>query len=479
MVFCLFHLMCYVLCFPHYNPGELAPSFSIQTLDGRLVFKKRALNDTTPSNPIIFSAFTDHSAFLRALWTEEGSVRHLLESSPKNTQYIFISLDDNAKNDVKFMRKKIFKEMTKLYKEKKEKNALGNKMIDIEDQGMLQSKALFKREVKNFHDLNASGKLVSQHVGKKDLTKYNLVSKKNDLLRVSRHLELFDSTHSGESELVNWKKHFHFASFPLFTFGNWITFVMARWPCLGTGCGLSQVAFKNSKGDILQVAPRLDARYDWQPTPFRSLAKHEKMRVKYFENACQSFANKSKNESKEVALVSAGSQCTIFEKIENVAKTGIKFVLVYANKNEPLNEIKCQKQECYHLLDASASMISYKAGEKAREILKKQELYVDFQTTSQDNYFFAIDHRGRLNEMGLFLYPSLRFLAYEAQWFHYDADLLKNATGRAKVINVFNHTAMQGGKGAVKEIQLPKGKRVHYKLNIVQGNMLYSTFMSC
>lgn len=68
--------------------------------------------------------------------------------------------------------------------------------------------------------------------------------------RTAHHLSVHDGKLSGVQELVNWKKQFHFASFPLFDFGNWIPFVMARWPCLGTGCGLPQVAFKNGQGIV-------------------------------------------------------------------------------------------------------------------------------------------------------------------------------------------------------------------------------------
>ena len=110
-----------VYCFPHYKPGDVAPSFVIQTLSGKFVYKEKALNDSTDSNSIIFCAFNKHSAFLRALWTEEGSVRRLLERSPRNTQYIFLSLSENAKHDVEFMQKKIFDEMAKLYNNKKDK----------------------------------------------------------------------------------------------------------------------------------------------------------------------------------------------------------------------------------------------------------------------------------------------------------------------------------------------------------------------
>lgn len=73
---------------------------------------------------------------------------------------------------------------------------------------------------------------------------------KKGVLRTAQHLSVHDGKLSGVQELLDWKKQFHFASFPLFDFGNWIPFVMARWPCLGTGCGLPQVAFKNSKGIV-------------------------------------------------------------------------------------------------------------------------------------------------------------------------------------------------------------------------------------
>jgi hypothetical protein len=119
-IFIIFFLRS-VCCFPQYKPGDLALSFVIQTESGKFVYKEKASNDSKNSNPIIFCAFNKHSAFLRALWTEEGSVRRLLERSPRNTQYVFLSLSENAKHDVEYMQKKIFGEMTKLYNEKKDK----------------------------------------------------------------------------------------------------------------------------------------------------------------------------------------------------------------------------------------------------------------------------------------------------------------------------------------------------------------------
>lgn len=121
VLFLLISFVYGVCCFPHYKPGDIAPSFVIQTLDGIFVYKEKALNDSKDSKPIIFCAFNKHSAFLRALWTEQGSVRGLLEQSPRNTHYVFLSLDENAKNEVEYMQKKIFGEMERLYNEKKDR----------------------------------------------------------------------------------------------------------------------------------------------------------------------------------------------------------------------------------------------------------------------------------------------------------------------------------------------------------------------
>jgi hypothetical protein len=41
---------------------------------------------------------------------------------------------------------------------------------------------------------------------------------------------------------------------------------------------------------------------------------------------------------------------------------------------------------------------------------------VQFQTTPTDNFFLAIDSEGKLAQTGWFLYPSMSFLVYQAQW---------------------------------------------------------------
>ena len=68
-------------------------------------------------------------------------------------------------------------------------------------------------------------------------------------------------------------------------------------------------------GDILRVVPRLEARYDWQPMPFRTLTKHEKTRLTYIHNPCHRLSKRTKTTSKEIALVSSDGDCSIFQKV--------------------------------------------------------------------------------------------------------------------------------------------------------------------
>ena len=124
-----------------------------------------------------------------------------------------------------------------------------NATKDRNEAGTLQNTALFRREGIPVN-LNASQTERRVKRNSKAENYSEVPKKKYIVVKKSHRLKLVNSQHTGKSDLVTWKKHFHFASFPLFTFGNWIPFVMARWPCLGTACGLSQVVFKNSKGKV-------------------------------------------------------------------------------------------------------------------------------------------------------------------------------------------------------------------------------------
>lgn len=98
------------------KPGKLAPSFTLQTLSGRITYIKRYKNSTLPQHPIIFQAFTSRSAFLEALWTDPQSLANFLKNSPRNTRYVFVSFSENAKQDAKWMKGMLHRSVHRYYR---------------------------------------------------------------------------------------------------------------------------------------------------------------------------------------------------------------------------------------------------------------------------------------------------------------------------------------------------------------------------
>lgn len=92
-------------------------------------------------------------------------------------------------------------------------------------------------------------------------------------------------------------------------------------------------------------------------------------------------------------------------------------MITYPEEHKPIVELACNGRQCFVPLSLSGSMISHENGVHIKKLLlAKMKLYVSYQFTPQENFFLAIDGQGRLAEVGLFLYPSLKFMAYEAKW---------------------------------------------------------------
>lgn len=102
---------------PHLQPGDLAPSFALQTLDGRIVYRKSNSSSKAPRHPVILHLFTRRSAFLEALWNNETSLEEFIESSPANTHFVFMSSSDSKSvEDVLWMRSQLHGAINKYYK---------------------------------------------------------------------------------------------------------------------------------------------------------------------------------------------------------------------------------------------------------------------------------------------------------------------------------------------------------------------------
>ena len=87
-------------------------------------------------------------------------------------------------------------------------------------------------------------------------------------------------------------------------------------------------------------------------------------------------------------------------------------VVVINLPSRPLIDMNCIGSECDFPLGIPATMIPFKEG----YLLRSNNSYVRFQTTPSDTFAFGIDGQGKVEETGWFLYPSMLFLAYQAQW---------------------------------------------------------------
>lgn len=97
------------------NPEEKAPNFTLPTLKGPIIYKGLSSNETNIRPPIIFHEFTNHSGFLEALWTKETSILELIDNSPENTNYVFLTSANDAVSSAEWMKSKFEDALEKYY----------------------------------------------------------------------------------------------------------------------------------------------------------------------------------------------------------------------------------------------------------------------------------------------------------------------------------------------------------------------------
>ena len=86
---------------------------------------------------------------------------------------------------------------------------------------------------------------------------------------------------------------------------------------------------------------------------------------------------------------------------------------MYNYPNAQPIDMNCQGNECATSLHIPATMISYDAG---KTLVSRSGMFVGYQNTPTGDFSFGIDADGKVQESGWFLYPSMVFLAYQAQW---------------------------------------------------------------
>ncbi|XP_071388895.1 uncharacterized protein [Centroberyx affinis] len=239
----------------------------------------------------------------------------------------------------------------------------------------------------------------------------------------------------------------HFSPVPVFALGNWIPSVLYSWSCTGHNCGLSQAVFTCQGWNMPVIVKRLDARYDW----LMGRWGQRSYRLVDAGDGC----DPSPSVAGAVAWVSEG-RCSFFTKVQSMAKSNASGVLVYALPGNSLQDMNCVGEECSSPLGVPAAMVHLEPS-VAQALRFEQLVNVSFQNTPSPNFFIGIDQQGALAEMGWFLYPTFRFINWQAQWFEFYADLQTRLRSPAQVVSVFDKVQMQGDRGAVATVDLPLG----------------------
>ena len=86
-----------------YIPGQKVGGFQVPTLAGPLTYPGPVINETTP---VLINSFKPYSGFQDCLWSSNQSVADLLQNSPKNAHYIFMSDSDFPYSDVFLLRER-------------------------------------------------------------------------------------------------------------------------------------------------------------------------------------------------------------------------------------------------------------------------------------------------------------------------------------------------------------------------------------
>lgn len=234
---------------------------------------------------------------------------------------------------------------------------------------------------------------------------------------------------------------FHFVIQSVSQLGNWIPACLKEWRCVDHGCGFNQVVIHSNNSDYPVVLKRVDARYDWLPSPVKF--GNKTLPLIFAEDGCQ----QNSSVAGAIALVSDVG-CTYYEKIVYMAASSAIGVIIYVSPGHQLKDMNCENEECDAPIPIPASMVPF-----SPSLFRSRS--VQFQNTPSDSFHMAIDPRGRLNEVGWFLYPSASFLVWQAQWMAFKERLEQKLEQEAKVVPLFENAIMKGKRGVLVNVTLP------------------------
>jgi Peptide-N-glycosidase F, C terminal/Peptide-N-glycosidase F, N terminal len=223
--------------------------------------------------------------------------------------------------------------------------------------------------------------------------------------------------------------------------GSWISqWILAP----GWQSSLSQMNV-TVNGVLAATIPRADGRFDWVPS--MSSFGNKSVSVAAFVDSCNGAGGQDL--SGMIAITAQTSACDYFTQISSASAAKAAGIIIFAESGEALQEMNCQGNECNSLLSIPATMIDYASGAKLLSTVQHSPgtVNVSFQTVSSPAQFMAIDAQSKAQELGLMIFPNMRYLSWQAQWYNYQAEMLNMINVDSvdtTLVDVFGPTIMQG-----------------------------------
>ncbi|ELU13514.1 hypothetical protein CAPTEDRAFT_163986 [Capitella teleta] len=264
----------------------------------------------------------------------------------------------------------------------------------------------------------------------------------NDLERMSLN----------ESKAI-WSR-FHFAERPTQSLTKWIPDLLFDWRCEDHNCGIDElwISLSSHSSSLNFTSMRLDARYDWLPSPVSTFGS-KFLPVSSVSDPCV----KPSVVKGTVAIVTydSSTNCSYHAMISSLAMAGARAAIIMQKFPEFPVDMNCHGNECSRPINIPATNIPFQP-ELHNWFAKKGNITIQFRNQQSPNFFFAIDHHGNLAEVGWFLYPTMHFLAWQAQWFSYYSSLEQRLNQPSYSFKVFENVAMNGSSGFTANVSIPK-----------------------
>lgn len=443
----------------HLYPGQIAPgSLRIPTLNGQFTF-----DPDNHSTPLVIMAYDSNNAALRNMWHSDESLHVFLASAtPNDTQFLFLSYADSAKKDMLDLAARMGAQL---------------KQLPAELRSLRERQLHFVTAP--VPSLRGGGWLP------------RLLAQWRSQRRILR----------AETKSGNWQ---------LFTGRLDGRFGFVPSPEGGTGLRISPVhdacALPDPPSPVAaaDVVTTVGSEFRISTVLAAALESGRRSPVSQAEAAAGAAAATfaadalaavaapgaidpeingtaalvvQRGHAAMQGVVQGGLSCSYPALLQKLAYAGAAAAVVGSPPGQDVTEIQCRGKECEQEITLPATMIPNEDAQKIAEAVRwfskggthsnassgaadHETITASFLSEKVAGNFAGVDAGGRLVELGWQVFPTLKQLAWAAQWLTFQAELQGNLSRPALVVPVFNSQVLPEPGGLRAEINMPSAAKL-------------------